>query len=81
MDDFWLVLAIQGAKMRQKSAPARGSTEKIVKDIGCWRIFSAEEKDPHRAGGPAASGQRLERGRSRTQKTLDRGWGEHSQTR
>ncbi len=31
--DFWLIVAFQGAKMRQKSGPVKEPAEKIVKDI------------------------------------------------
>jgi hypothetical protein len=45
--------------MRQKSGPAREPAEKIVKDIRRMtrRKFSAEDKDPYRAGGPARRGE------------------------
>jgi transposase len=44
--DFWLIVALQGAKMRKKSGPAKEPAEKIVKDIRRMtrRKFSAEEK-------------------------------------
>jgi transposase len=44
--DFWLIVAFQGAKMRQKSAPAKEPAEKVVKEIrrATRRQFSAEEK-------------------------------------
>jgi transposase len=43
---IWLIVALQGAKMRQKSGPAKEPAEKIVKDIRRMtrRKFSAEEK-------------------------------------
>jgi hypothetical protein len=44
--DFWLIVAFQGAKMRQKSGLAKKPAEQIVKDIrrATRRQFSAEEK-------------------------------------
>src|SRR3984893_8425838 len=44
--DFWLIVALQGAKMRQKSGPVKESAEKVVKDIrrATRRHFSAEDK-------------------------------------
>jgi transposase len=44
--DFWLIVAFQGAKMRQKSGPVKEPAEKVVKDIrrATRRQFSAEEK-------------------------------------
>ena len=46
MEDFWLIVALQGAKMRQKSHPSDLSSEQVVKDIrrATRRQFSAEEK-------------------------------------
>ena len=43
---FWLFVAFRGAKMRQKSGPAKEPAEKVVKDIRRMtrRKFSAEEK-------------------------------------
>ncbi|MGB8900527.1 MAG: hypothetical protein WCC90_15405, partial [Methylocella sp.] len=32
-EDFWLIVAFQGAKMRQKSGPVKEPAEKVVKDI------------------------------------------------
>src|ERR1700720_1164600 len=45
-EDFWLIVAFQGAKMRQKSGPVKEPAEKIVKDIRRMtrRKFSAAEK-------------------------------------
>jgi hypothetical protein len=45
-EDFWLIAAFQGAKMRQKSGLAKKPAEQIVKDIrrATRRQFSAEEK-------------------------------------
>src|ERR1700720_3767012 len=45
-EDFWLIVAFQGAKMRQKSGPVKEPAEKVVKDIrrATRRQFSAEEK-------------------------------------
>jgi transposase len=45
-EDFWLIVAFQGAKMRQKSGLAKKPAEQIVKDIrrATRRQFSAEEK-------------------------------------
>jgi transposase len=44
--DFWLIVAFQGAKMRQKSGPVKEPADKVVKDIRriTRRKFSAEEK-------------------------------------
>jgi transposase len=44
--DFRLIVAFQGARMRQKSGPVREPAEKVVKDIRRMtrRKFSAEEK-------------------------------------
>src|SRR3977135_1651966 len=46
MNAFWLIVAFQGAKMRQKSGPAKEPAANIVKDIrrATRRQFSAEEK-------------------------------------
>jgi hypothetical protein len=45
-EDFWLIAAFQGAKMRQKSGLAKKPAKQIVKDIrrAIRRQFSAEEK-------------------------------------
>src|ERR1700732_1177111 len=45
-EDFWLIVAFQGAKMRQKHAPVKGPAEHVVKDTrrATRRQFSAEEK-------------------------------------
>jgi hypothetical protein len=43
---FWLIVAFTGAKMRQHSNLAKGTAEKVVKDIR-WatrKQYSAEEK-------------------------------------
>ena len=44
-EDFWLIVALEGAKMRQKSGPQE-TAEKHVKDIRrrTRRKYSAEEK-------------------------------------
>ncbi len=45
-EDFWLIVAFQGAKMRQKSGPVKEPAEKVVKDIrrATRRQFSAERR-------------------------------------
>jgi transposase len=43
---FWLIVAFQGAKMRQKTGPAKAPAEQAVKEIrrATRRQFSAEDK-------------------------------------
>src|ERR1700731_766035 len=45
-EDFWLIVAFQGAKTRQKSGPVKEPAAKVVKDIrrATRRHFSAEDK-------------------------------------
>jgi hypothetical protein len=44
-EDFWPIVAIKGAKMRQKSRRLKESAEQVVKAIRrATRRFSAEEK-------------------------------------
>ena len=45
-EDFWLIVAFEGAKMRQKSGPVRAPVEQVMKDIrrATRRHFSAEDK-------------------------------------
>jgi len=56
--DFWLIVAFQGAKMRQKSGPGKEPAEKVVKDIrrATCRLLGRRE-DPHCPGGPARRGK------------------------
>src|SRR5438094_7127886 len=44
--DFWPIVAIEGAKMGQKSGPVKEPAEQVVKEIrrATRRQFSAEEK-------------------------------------
>jgi transposase len=46
MEDIWLIVALQGAQMRQKSGTDPSSAERLVKNIrrATQRQFSAEEK-------------------------------------
>lgn len=32
-EDFWFILALEGAKMRQKSGPAKEPAEQVIKNI------------------------------------------------
>src|ERR1700686_4496740 len=45
-EDFWPIVAIEGAKMGQKSGPVKEPAEQVVKEIrrATRRQFSAEEK-------------------------------------
>src|SRR4029078_12735101 len=45
-EDFWPIVAIEGAKMGQKAGPRKQSAERVVKEIRrvTRRQFSAEEK-------------------------------------
>jgi transposase len=45
-EGFWVIVAFQGAKMRQKSGPVKEPAEQVVKDIrrATRRQFSAEAK-------------------------------------
>src|SRR5215831_13620144 len=55
--DFWLIVAFQGAKMRQKSGPVKEPAEQVVKDIR--RILSGSRQSIHfRAGNWCAALQR-----------------------
>jgi len=44
--NFWFILALEGAKMRQNSGPAKEPAERVIKTIrrATRRQFSAEEK-------------------------------------
>src|SRR5215467_6447082 len=58
-EDFWPIVAIEGAQMGQKSGPVKEPAEQVVREIrrATRRQFSAEEKDPHRPFGSARRGQ------------------------
>src|SRR5947207_15052302 len=46
MEDFWPIVAIEGAKMGQKSGPVKKPADQVVKEIrrATRRQFTAEEK-------------------------------------